>query len=295
MKELYEPFTYEQVSHKISENSKNIKLIQKKAIGRIILNNDETRFRQIFTNLLDNAIKFTEKGNIRFGVSEIKTDKLTFFISDTGIGIPKDKHKIIFDRFRQGEETSTRMYGGNGLGLSIVKEFVQLMGGEIWFRSVFGEGTTFYFTLPATNSTDIQEKGPEMQSMDIGKINALIVEDDEYNALYLEELMLGIKAKYSVCREGQTAIDMVKTGNYDIILMDIRLPDINGLDAVKEIRKFNRQITIIAQTAYAMHSDEERAIAAGCNGYVSKPIKKETLLEKINSAPIRKYTKKTSA
>ncbi len=134
--------------HKIKDRNKTIELILKNPTEQIILENDETRFRQIFTNLLDNAIKFTTEGEIQFGVNEINKNQVIFFVSDTGIGIHEDKLEIIFNRFRQGEEESTRAYGGNGLGLAIVKELVQLMGGKIWLNSALEEGTTFYFSLP---------------------------------------------------------------------------------------------------------------------------------------------------
>lgn len=245
---------------------------------------DEVRFRQILSNLLENAIKFTSKGKIEFGYT-LEGSEIKFYVSDSGIGISEEKQRLIFERFRQVEESHTRQFGGTGLGLSIARGIVELFGGKIWLESKIDIGSTFYFTLPYDKgisegkALDIEENDelPNWTNKTI-----LITEDDSNNYFYLKEILIDTKANLIHAENGLEAIEEVKNNsNIDLILMDIRLPEMNGYDAIKIIREFNSTIPIITQTAYASKHDEKLCIEAGSNDYISKPINNKLLLKKI--------------
>lgn len=276
---------YEIYKNKIKAEGKNLELklnIPKKLIW---LKSDENRFKQIFFNLLDNAIKFSHKGEIDFGISEIKNNQIHFYVKDTGIGIPEAKKSIVFERFRQVEETSNRLYGGTGLGLAIVKEIVNVLDGEIWFDSEVKKGTCFYITLPYkdeanTNTSDRNETViGQLKDVDL---NVLIVEDNPVNMMFLEELLDNEHFRITKAFDGKSAIEAFKAKKFDVILMDIRLPDVTGYEVVKTIRKDDPDVYIIAQTAHAMEGDNKKAIDSGCNDYISKPIQKKILMQKLS-------------
>lgn len=259
---------------------------------------DGNRLKQILTNLLENALKFTEKGFIEFGYT-FKTGSHTnpmieFFVRDSGIGIPREKHGMIFERFRQADDTNTRKYGGTGLGLTICKNLVQLLNGEIKLESEPGKGTTFFVSLPLTTSVTshaASQSGvrefPEFSGVFEGK-TLLIVEDEESNFFLLERILKRTDANVLWAKNGIEAITMAGNGNIDLILMDIRMPVMDGYEATEAIRKFNQSVPIIAQTAYALKGERERSLSSGCNGYISKPIDTreflETVLKFINQA-----------
>ncbi|MBN1118992.1 MAG: PAS domain S-box protein [Bacteroidales bacterium] len=275
---------YNIFNQKIQDSGKQLDLFVRKKSKTLILNNDETRLVQIYTNLLDNAIKFTDEGKIDFGISAITNNKIILFISDTGIGIPPDKYEIIFDRFRQGEESANRLYGGNGLGLSIVKQLINLMGGDIYVESQVGKGTSFYFDLPYEFKSETEDKNQTSEDLNdlAGGTKILIVEDDPVNVILLEEILGELNVFITSVSTGNAAVAAAKKETYDVILMDVQLPDISGLDAVRAIRKFDNKVPVIAQTAYAMKTDEAMAYDAGCNDYISKPIQRELLIAKIH-------------
>jgi signal transduction histidine kinase/ActR/RegA family two-component response regulator len=247
---------------------------------------DNHRLRQIFTNLLDNAMKFTHCGSIEFGCIRGPQDNITFYVRDTGIGIPLHKQEIIFDRFRQADEALTaRQYGGTGLGLSIVKGLIAQFRGKIWLESMPGIGTTFFFTMPLTIKDNfsklptsfIQDTQPFWNNRTI-----LIVEDDEANSEYLKELLSNTGVTLLNAYTGKETLEIVDANpNIHLILMDIRLPDTNGLLLTKIIRRNNPRIKIIAQTAYATPTDVQECIDAGCHDYIAKPIKQGILFSMI--------------
>ncbi len=269
----------------------NIKLINNINQQDLFINTDETRLAQIFSNLLDNAIRFTHEGSIEFGISGIKDGYVDFFISDTGIGIPEDKQNIVFDSFTQAESGISRTYGGTGLGLAIVKKLVELMGGTIMLKSEPGKGSRFSFMLPCmtchgNDKTDIKEVDTKhlkiTYQMDaITKI--LIVEDDEASSLYFKQVLSKHYKNLFYARTGEQALSIYNRESPDIILLDLGLPDMNGLEFAKKIRENNKTVKIIAQTAYAMTSDKSKAQEAGCDDYISKPVSTEQLLNKILS------------
>ncbi len=253
---------------------------------------DSGRLRQILLNLCSNAEKFTHKGGVlvRAGVESRSDDtvQLRFSVEDTGIGIPLDKQDLIFNRFSQIDGKSTRRYGGSGLGLRICKKLVEHMGGTLGFESRENEGSKFWFSLgfKITNEPDaaLPTPGPVcVQSATVRSgVKILVAEDNPLNQLVLMTLLE--KAGYSadVVMNGREALDAVKEKNYDVILMDIQMPEMDGLEATRMIRKgpvMNPGIIIIAVTAKAMKGDREACEAAGMNAYLTKPVQPRLLIE----------------
>jgi PAS domain S-box-containing protein len=240
---------------------------------------DQTKLKQILQNLLSNAIKFTERGHIKFGYM-LKNEYLEFYVEDTGIGIDAELHDKVFERFRQVETGFERTYGGTGLGLSIAKAYVEEMNGKMWLSSKPGKGSRFSFTIPYK----FIDKKKKRTSKDKGNsyvkgLKVLIVEDDEVNYIYLNEIMSGIKAKVLHVRNGADTLKLFKRNNQiDIVLMDIKLPDMSGYDVTGQLKKIKPSVYIIAQTAYAMAGDREKALESGCDEYLAKPIRQEELL-----------------
>jgi len=238
---------------------------------------DELRFRQIITNLINNAIKFTEEGEIRFGVDSLGDGVLRFYVSDTGIGIPEDKQSVIFERFRQGHETKDKFYGGTGIGLSISRHLTELMGGEISVKSEFGKGSCFYFTLPYSPAKvevpDLFNQARQTDA-DWNQKTILVAEDDESNYLLIREILKRTRVNLIRAKDGIEVVELALQHNPpDLILMDIQLPGRTGYEATKLIKAARPGIPVIAQTAYAMSSEREKSYQSGCDGYLSKPIK----------------------
>jgi len=255
---------------------------------------DGVRLRQILTNLINNAIKFTKKGLVEFGyllipeLADIDSNNgmfLQFYVKDTGIGIPKNKREIIFDRFRQSDESHTRKFGGTGLGLAISRGFVELLGGTIWHESTENKGSTFYFTIPykigdPKQVQKIEAKFGNQYSWD--NYSLLIVEDDEISFNYMLKILEKTGIKVTRATKGNEAIEICKKDKkIDIILMDIQLPGINGYEATRKIREFLPGIPIIAQTAHALAEDKTKSFESGCNDFITKPIKRQVLLRTI--------------
>ncbi len=250
-----------------------------------IIITDEFRLRQVLMNLLGNAVKFTHKGHIRFGYNLEKKNLLRFFVEDTGIGIAEDHTEVIFQPFRQADYNSTREYGGTGLGLSISRGLVKLLGGSLELKSTPGKGSTFYFTIPyqpVTRHEDEKEGSiPNVAHFRWEGKSILVVEDDEINFKYLQEILAPTGLRIILACNGVQALEEISRNNPDLIIMDIRLPVMNGLDAARKIRLNGNHVPIIAQTAYAMTEDRKACLEAGCDDYISKPIQREVLLSKI--------------
>ncbi len=249
------------------------------------VNTDVIRLKQIIINLMNNAIKFTNKGQIKFGYVQ-RNELIEFFIEDTGIGIEKEFHKIIFDRFRQVDYTEKRKFGGTGLGLSISKSLVTLLGGTIWVDSIPNQKTTFYFTIPyeIVNKIDGAAKRiiSSEQPMFDRLITILIAEDEIVNYLFFEEIFSDMNVKTIHAQNGEEAIKAIHSNpEIDIVLMDMKMPVMNGIDATCEIKKIKKNIPIIAQTAYALSADKIKAMEAGCDDYITKPINTKQLINKI--------------
>lgn len=256
-----------------------------------VIYTDKVKLKQILINLIGNAFKYTDHGEIQTGCKLDNNQQLLFYVSDTGVGIPDDKQDFIFERFAQLEPTPGRLYGGTGLGLSIVKGLIDLLGGKIWLDSIPEKGTTFYFNLPYETANYLLHEptlNEERGEFDFSGKTILIVEDDQYNASYIKEVLDGTGIEIIHSLYGNEAIQISKSEKLDVILMDIRLPDIDGYTATKMIRKSNPDLKIIAQTAYAATEDKERAINSGCNDYIKKPVGKDALLSLINKHLLKK-------
>ena len=235
---------------------------------------DKTKITQILTNLLSNASKFTHQGYIKFGY-ERKNNFLQFYVQDTGIGIKIDSHQTIFERFRQADSSISNRYGGTGLGLSISKSFCELLGGEIWVESEPEKGSTFYFTIPyspvASGKSQNVAKAYNIQPNNNLK-TILIVEDEEVNFLYLKELLKHENLFIISANNGQEAVDVCKSNPHiGLILMDIKMPVMDGHTAAKIIKEFRPELPIIAQTAYALKSEIDR-FGGIFDEYATKPI-----------------------
>ncbi len=245
---------------------------------------DSYRLRQVLDNLLSNALKFTKTGNIRFGFEKVKDkNKIQFFVTDTGIGIPSANLPYIFDRFTQGfEENEKQNFGGTGLGLAVSKKIVEQMGGTIWAKSTYGEGSQFYFTIPFEKAT--KPKSPTRQpnlNINWKEKTILVAEDDEISLLLLEEMLstTGINVLKAV--NGEEAINLFNNNQVDILLLDIQMPIKNGLAVLKEVKKKTPNIPVLVQTAYALNNEKEICYANGCDEYISKPIEYDSLIIKL--------------
>jgi PAS domain S-box-containing protein len=247
---------------------------------------DREKVFAILTNLIKNAIKYSEKGKIEFGYTmvDLKTiSYIQFYVKDTGIGIPKEKQEVIFERFIQADTTDKMARHGAGLGLSITKAYIEMLGGKIWVESEEGKGSEFFFTLPY--NTRLQEKAiPEDKvktkpSFDeIKKIKILVAEDDEISKVLISVYVEEFAEEVFEAQTGAETIEICRHNtDIDLILMDIQMPNLNGYEATRQIRQFNKEIIIIAQTAFAQTGEKEKAIVAGCNEYITKPIHKEDL------------------
>ncbi len=264
---------------------------------------DQGRLRQILFCLVDNAIKFTQEGEVLISVvlSDKKEDFASFHfsIADKGIGIPKDKQGVVFESFRQGERSSTRKYGGTGVGAAISKKLVELMGGEIWFESEEGVGTTFHFTIPLQLQAKEGEGSLEKESgadldqaasakeADPGKpLNLLLAEDNPETQKLVRALLEMEGFSVDIVDNGKHALEMLEKGDYDLLLLDIQMPVMNGCDVAQNIRQgekgSNRHIPIIGMTAFLIDEDRGKCIKAGMDDYISKPFETQELIRKIN-------------
>lgn len=268
----------------IRAGKKNVSLIKKydPSLKDEVVLIDEFRLRQILMNLLGNAIKFTNAGKIEFGFHKENEDKLVFHVKDTGIGIRKDKLDSIFKPFIQLDDLNKKVQGGAGLGLSICRGLTKLMGGNLWVESEPGSGSTFWFSCryaKANAPVDVNPKEAESHHWNNKKV--LIVEDDDMNFAYLQEILATTQMHIIRAENGIEAVEKAKSEKPQLIIMDIRLPVMDGLDATRKIRQTGNKTPIIAQTAYAMSEDKQICLTAGCDDYISKPIHKDLLLKKI--------------
>lgn len=276
----------ETYSLKIKENP-GVELIKNSPAEKVYIKTDGTRLQQVMTNLLDNAVKYTEKGKIEFGFT-VREKELKFFVKDTGIGI-KDSHIIyLFDRFYKVEDDTSKLFRGTGIGLYLSKKIVGLLGGDIWVESEYGKGSQFYFTIPKTDfrleivANKSGWNDGYLQS-DSKRSKILIIEDQESNQQYYTALLKPGNFELIQAYNGKDGIDAFENHrDVDLILLDLKMPDLDGFQVLKEIRKRDMEVPVIAQTAYAMSTDKEKCLEAGFNDYVSKPVEKEAMFKLIS-------------
>ena len=262
-----------------------------------LLLGDDFRIKQVLMNLIGNSIKFTLQGSIIVRVSRNSQNSIKgnclIQVIDTGIGISKDLFSTLFLPYTQGDSSTTKTFGGTGLGLAISKKLVELMGGEIWPESKVGSGTTISFTLDcdeinkvvevSKSLEEIYEKNKKNQQLKI-----LLVDDVEMNRILIQEYLKNTKCKITEVADGKMAVEKVKTNDFDIILMDIQMPVLDGYEATKQIRAWEKETNhphtpIVAITAYAMKEEAEKCLAVGCDLHISKPIMKENLLKVLDN------------
>lgn len=286
---------------------KNLELVfsYDKNIPDVLLG-DPTRLSQIIINLTGNAIKFTQTGKVTVHAKLLQqiSDNtegnrnndnvlLEFSVEDTGIGIPADKLENIFERFRQAESHTTRKYGGTGLGLSIAKQLVELQGGTLAVKSEIKIGSVFTFSIPYKKSVEVlhptEITGKKFNMQELSSLNILLVEDNRLNVVLILSLFSEYKLKLQVAENGSVALEKMKENKFDIILMDMEMPVMNGYETATIIRKeLKNTIPIIAMTAHAMSGERERCLSLGMNDYISKPINADLLFEKIYDLTLNK-------
>lgn len=277
LEDLYETF-------RIQVKDKDVKLVLKiPEREKIWTLTDPQRLRQIITNLIGNALKFTSEGKIEFGCRLINDGNILFFVTDTGIGIPKDKLKVVFDRFRQVDDTGTGNHRGAGLGLSISKSLAELLGGSIWAESEVGTGSTFFFTIPY-QPVELTHKKEDYKPDFVtyprlsGKI-ILVVEDLEVNFKLIEAMLKKTGAQIMWAKTGREARRIFNANrNLSLVLLDLNIPDTHGYEILLEFKEARSDLPVIIQTAYAMNNEKERCTLAGCDNYITKPIRMEQLL-----------------
>ncbi len=252
---------------------------------------DREKLFAVLTNLVKNAIKFTQTGSVELGY-EVKGDYIEFYVKDSGPGIPDEQKEIIFERFRQGRESNKGNYEGAGLGLSISKAYVEMLGGKIWVennaaKKGIASGAKFLFTIPVHQVEDVNRVAviaPPVKSTKTltRKLTVLIAEDDVFSEMLFSKLVEEITGKLYKAKTGTEAVRACRENpDIDLVLMDINMPEMDGYEATRKIRKFNKDVVIIAQSGHALNGDREKAIAAGCNDSITKPINNNELIQMI--------------
>jgi len=256
---------------------------------------DQLKISQILINLLGNAIKFTKEGDIWVRAKKIDQNenvyKIRFEIEDNGIGISKEKQGQMFESFSQGSVQINRKYGGTGLGLSIVKGLIEILKGKIYLKSELGKGTTFFFEIPLEHTKISEEtkvieskKSNKMENLDLSNVKILIVEDNKINQMITKKILTKMGLYCDVVENGEDAVTQVKATTYDVVLMDIHMPGISGLEATKIIRTFDKELTIFALTAVTLEDKMQEFGEAGFDDIISKPFKQEDFEEKLYTA-----------
>ena len=271
------------------DNNVNLHLEYDKNLPEVF-NSDQVKISQILMNLIGNSIKFTKDGDIWVRAKKIDSEEdnfnIKFEVEDSGIGITKEKQEHLFESFSQGSIQINRKYGGTGLGLSIVKGLIDILKGKIYLKSVLGKGSTFFFELPLLRShEEIKVKKAnyfkDVNEIELSSIKILVVEDNKINQMITKKILNKMKLNCDIVDNGEDAVDKVKTENYDVVLMDIHMPGISGIEATKMIRTFDTDITIFALTAVTLEDKMEEFDEAGFDDIISKPFKQEDFEKKL--------------
>ncbi len=280
------------MDYRAKEKNISLKTEVQKNISKNLIG-DPVRINQILTNLIGNSIKFTEKGYVKLSIKEKArgNEKVTlaFEVEDTGIGIAKDKQELVFAAFEQAQMETSRKYGGTGLGLSIVKRLIELHGGSISLESKLGKGSKFSFELAfpmATKNHIKQENSIQPEPVfDLKNKEVLLVEDNSLNQMVAEKFLENMGLTIHIAENGAEAVKMLKKKNYDLVLMDIQMPEMDGYEATHYIRNnfsgVKKNIPILAMTAHAFQDEEAKCRQAGMNDYISKPLNRNVLLDKV--------------
>ncbi len=259
--------------------NKNLKLGLdiNKSYNNISFQSDKVKLKKILTNLIDNAIQHTLSGFVDFGY-QIQDNSFIFFVKDSGVGIDQAQQESIFQPFLQAGSHISRDYRGSGLGLTLVQKYVNMLGGIIWLESKAGSGTTFFFSLPCTKTSVGPAEKCTLKSESKSLKTCLIVDDIEMNFIYLQYLLIPMGFSVLWAKDGNQAIEMsLDHLEIDLVLMDIRLPNTNGYEATRKIKEKRPCLRIIAQTANALPEERKKALASGCDDYITKPIYKERI------------------
>jgi PAS domain S-box-containing protein len=259
---------------------------------KLIVKTDKMRLQQILANILENAIKFTSSGSIEFGYTIVDekqngTDRqsILFYVKDSGIGIAKNDREKVFERFVKIVDKDDQLYRGAGLGLALARDLVHLLGGDIWVESSLGKGSTFYFTIPFEGPAEAREsvkKDEDAATVDWSDRTILVAEDTESNFRYIEEILSSTDARLIRARDGLEAIELFRShkDDIDLVFMDILMPEYDGFEATKEIRKIRKDIPVVAQTAFTFEGELQDGLYAGCfNDYILKPFNIRTIQE----------------
>ena len=235
------------------------------------------------TNLISNAVKYTVKGNVEVGY-DLHQGFIEFYVKDTGIGISEDEQNLIFDTFYRSEEVISSAIRGTGLGLNIAKELVDLMGGKIGVSSILNKGSHFYFTIPVEHivGEHVKNSLPQTTKQNLADLTILVADDESINFQLIKILLNGKVKRVDHAVNGKEAVELVSQNEYNLVLMDMKMPVMGGIEATKILRKQYPDLPIIAQTAFTLPEDKKLALQAGCNDFISKPLKKENLMEIMN-------------
>jgi len=261
-----------------------------------VFHGDQLKISQILINLIGNSIKFTKDGDIWIRVLKTNQNKGLYFIrfeiEDNGIGITKEKQDNMFESFSQGSIQINRKYGGTGLGLSIVKGLVDILKGKVYLKSELGQGTTFSIELPLEESKEVikvkkKDLFKDAKDLDLSKINILVVEDNKINQMITKKILTKMKLHCEVVDNGEDAVDKIRENTYNIVLMDIHMPGISGIEATKRVRSFNKELTIFALTAVTLEDKMQEFDEAGFDDIISKPFKQEDFEKKLFSALLK--------
>lgn len=283
-------FLYNFFKLEAKQNDVDLNVYSTLSTSKAIIYTDREKVYAILTNLIKNAIKFTKSGSVDFGY-EMKGSMIEFYVKDTGIGIQKEKQKAIFERFVQADVSLSRGYEGAGLGLSISKAYVEILGGTIWLESQESVGSQFYFTIPINAKSKVElplNKNLELEMVDTTRrVSILIAEDDETTLVYYAQILKDSHFKLFIANTGKEAVEICQNNkDIDLVLMDIKMPVMDGFTAAKQIREFRPNLAIIAQTAFALEAEKEK-YGKHFDDYITKPIKFDELMQKVNKILIK--------
>jgi len=264
-----------------------------------IFDGDQLKISQILINLIGNSIKFTKDGDIWVRVTQLNKSKkihtIRLEVEDNGIGITKEKQDNMFESFSQGSVQINRKYGGTGLGLSIVKGLVDILKGKIYLKSELGKGTSFFIELPLKESEEVvsvkkHDYSKDISKLDLENVKILVVEDNKINQMITKKILNKMNLNCDLIDNGEDAVEMVKETSYDVVLMDIHMPGISGLEATKRIRSFDKELTIFALTAVTLEDKMHEFDEAGFDDIISKPFKQEDFEKKLYLALTKNET-----